>query len=358
MGAFEFENNTINTRSCGLNSNLCGNFGGGDKGETCIIAQKIFDQCRIQKCLTPDILGPARTAGCGMGNCGCNDMMCEGEIIVPPANATSVTLHNTELDHIDIVQKCPSSFQEGCWDLELRYVFTYTLEFRRADGCTIGCIDATSSYNLKVSLFGSTEANITSVTDLYDCCGNSNGGPFVIAEGKAVGLNAELKYHSHCNPCNCTCNCDCDCGDHPSYRDGNYSNNGYNGGGDSGFGTPIAVNVTLGLFTIIKLYRTVNMLVQSLGRCVPEQFKAPNNNNNTDPCKYFDSVPFPLDLFSPTTKPHPCCGFGEAYTSLDCSENNTANDGCGCGCNTNHNNNTCNTGCNNTLNNSGNSCRR
>ncbi len=337
MGAFEFENDNvnINARNCGFNCNTnCNN----DKGETCIIAQKIFDQCRIQKCLTPDILGPARTASCGMGNCGCNDMMCEGEIIVPPANATSVTLHNTELNHIDIVQKCPSSFQEGCWDIELRYVFDYTLEFRRSDGCTIGCIDGTSSYSLKVSLFGSTEANVTSVTDLYDCCGNSNGGPFVIAEGKAVGLSAELKYPSHCHPSHCNpCNCDCDygCNDHHHH------------GGDDAFATPIAVNVTLGLFTIVKLYRTVNMLVQSLGRCVPEQFKAPNNNN-TDPCKYFDSVPFPLDLFSPSTKPHPCCGFGETYTSLDCPENNVPNhdNHCGCGCNTNSGNNRNGNSCN------------
>ena len=49
MGAFEFENNAeITARCCGCNSN-------NNQNEACIIAQKIFDQCRVQKCLSPDI---------------------------------------------------------------------------------------------------------------------------------------------------------------------------------------------------------------------------------------------------------------------------------------------------------------
>ena len=150
MGAFEFENNAeITARCCGCNNN-------NNQSEACIIAQKIFDQCRIQKCLSPDILGPARSVCGGMN--GCNDMMCDGDIIIPPVNAATVTMHNPELSRIDILRKCPNTFREGCWDLELRYVFDYTLEFRRADGCPIGCTDATSSYTLKVTLFGSTES--------------------------------------------------------------------------------------------------------------------------------------------------------------------------------------------------------
>ena len=185
MGAFEFENNAeITARCCGCNSN-------NNQNEACIIAQKIFDQCRVQKCLSPDILGPARSVCGGMN--GCNDMMCDGDIIIPPVNAATVTMHNPELSRIDILRKCPNTFREGCWDLELRYVFDYTLEFRRADGCPIGCTDATSSYTLKVTLFGSTESDVTTVSDLFDCCGNSHGGPFVTAEGKPVGLAAELK---------------------------------------------------------------------------------------------------------------------------------------------------------------------
>ncbi len=321
MGAFEFDaNSNMTARSYGCNADdSC------DRGETCIIAQKIFDQCRVQKCCTPAILGPARTACHGMGGC---DMVCEGDIIIPPDNAASVTMHNTELSRIDILRKCPSSLQNGCWDLELRFAFDYTLEFRRADGCPICCTDASNSYTMKVSLYGSTEADVTSVTDLYDCCGNSHGGPFVIAEGKAVGLAAELKYHNghsncSCN-CNCNCNCNCDCGCNH---------------GDTSMGTPIAVNVTIGLFAIIKLFRTVNMLVQSLGRCVPQECDAPNNNG--DPCKNFDAYPFPLDLFSPCAKSKTCCSCTDGYGT---NQGNSV-DSKGCSCDADNDGNTHN-GCN------------
>ena len=62
MGAFEFDSKAdLSARSC----NFCGNGSNESNGrneETCIIVQKIFDQCRIQKCLGSSILGPARAA--------------------------------------------------------------------------------------------------------------------------------------------------------------------------------------------------------------------------------------------------------------------------------------------------------
>ena len=301
MGAFEFD---LSARSCCNSSN-------NGAGETCIIAQKIFDQCRIQKCLSPDILGPARAAR----NCGnsCNDMLCEGDIIVPPCNAADVSIRNLELVRIEILRKKPNPLQEGCWDLELKYVFEYTLEFCRADGCFIGSIPATSSYHLRVTLFGSTEAEVTTVTDQFDCCGNSNGGPFAVAEGKAIALAAELRFPSCYDPCRPP-HPPCECNAVP------LSN------GDAAMGAPVAVNVTIGLFTIVKLFRTVNMVVNSLGRCMPESCTAPATNS--DPCGNFENIRFPLDIFSPSTEPKSCCGFGPIFGNPSCEEDN----GCSCGC--------------------------
>lgn len=310
MGTFEFDLESRNC-DCTHNNNSTG------AGETCIIAQKIFDQCRIQKCLTADILGPARAARSTTPSC--NDMLCEGDIIVPPCNAADVSIRDLELERIEILRKKPNPLQKGCWDLELKYVFTYTLEFRRADGCFIGCIPATNMYNLRVTLFGSTEADVTTVTDLFDCCGNSNGGPFAIAEGKAVALQAELRYPScslncgscHCDPCHSHADCDCN---HISLTNG-----------DAAMGAPVAVNVSIGLFTIVKLFRTVNMLVHSLGRCMPET--CTSTAVPGDPCRNFESIRFPLDMFSPSTEPRSCCGFGPVFGSPNCEV-----DCLGCGC--------------------------
>ena len=326
MGAFEFDCKAdLSARNCCF----CGNTneencnGNDHGGESCIIAQKIFDQCRIQKCLSSDILGPARAAR--GNNPSCNDMLCEGDIIVPPCNASDVSIRDLELDRIEILRKKANPLQKGCWDLELKYVFNYTLEFRRADGCFIGCIDATNTYNLRVTLFGSSEADVTTVTDQF-LNGTSNGGPFVIAEGKAVALAAELRYPS-CNACNCNCGCGCD-----SCAAG--QNNG-----DAALGAPIAVNVTIGLFTIVKLFRTVNMMVNSLGRCIPERYTA--SANACDPCAEFEDVRFPLDLFSPSAEPHPCCGFGPVFGSPECNTGNRESDrenGCDNDCCRNSNN--------------------
>lgn len=303
MGAFEFDCKAdLSARNCcfcGSNNRNNDRDDNRERGEeTCIIAQKIFDQCRIQKCLSSDILGPARAAR--SSNPSCNDMLCEGDIIVPPCNAADVTIRDLELERIEILRKKPNPLQRGCWDLELKYVFDYTLEFRRADGGFIGCIDATNTYHLRVTLFGSTEANVTTVTDQFHN-GTSKGGPFVIAEGKAIALAAELR-HPSCNPCSCNCGCDS-------------CNSGRNNG-DAALGAPIAVNVTIGLFTIVKLFRTVNMVVNSLGRCVPE--RCSSLATNCDPCEGFEDIRFPLDLFSPTAEPRSCCGFGPIFGSPDC----------------------------------------
>ena len=317
MGAFQFDSNTeLSARNCG-----CGCGSNSERGEVCIIAQKIFDQCRIQKCLTSDVLGPARAARNPVPSC--NEMLCEGDIIVPPCNAASVSARDLDLKKIEIIQKQPNPLQDGCWDIELKYVFEYTLEFRRADGCFIGSIDATNSYNLRVTLYGSTGADVTTVTDLFDYSGHSSGGPYCIAEGKALCLAAELVYPCFSGGCGCGCGC------------------GYNDGccGDMAMGAPIAVNVTIGLFTIVKLFRTVNMVVQSLGRCVPES--CTSTASPDDPCGNFESMCFPMDMFSPCYSPKSCCGYGPTYGSPNCEVDNVAstpicNNNCGfnnnCGC--------------------------
>ncbi|MDD4843083.1 MAG: hypothetical protein PHU31_01945 [Anaerotignum sp.] len=317
MGAFEFDNNAnLSARNCGC----CSNAG---RGEACIIAQKIFDQCRIQKCLSPDILGPARIATNPVPCC--NEMLCQGDIIVPPCNATDVIIKHLRLKKIEIIRKTPSPLQSGCWDIELKYVFEYTLEFRRSDGCFIGCIDATSSYTLKLTLYGGTETDVTVVDDLFNGNVNSGSEPYCLAEGKALALAAELKYPC-CNCgccCDCGCGCDCGCNNGPSFN-------------DMSMGAPVAVSVTIGLFTICQLYRTVNMLIESAGRCLPEACVAPLSSG--DPCANFEAMNFPWNVFAPCDEPKSCCAFGPNYSSPNCELDNN------CGCNNNGNNSGNNSG--------------
>lgn len=59
------------------------------------------------------------------------------------------------------------------------------------------------------------------------------------------------------------------------------------------------VLVTIGLFTIIKLFRIVNLSVESRGFCIPEECE----NISSDPCEFFDDLSFPMDTFAPPQKP-------------------------------------------------------
>lgn len=255
--------------------------------EDCIIAYKIFDQCRKQICLTPCILGPARSS---RASTACSEILQEGDIIVPPINAASVTMDDLSLCKVLITKKKENAFRTGYWDVEAKFVFCYTLTFRDSDCNFITCKCATSVYTMQITLFGSVGSDTAMATDLINAEGVSTScGPFVSVEAKAAGLAAELKLTPRCN-----CGCDCCCDDTVTE-------------------VPTAVCVTIGLFAIIRLFRPVNMLVRSYGCCVPNECSGTDSATNV--CDFFNSLSFPSDMFCPPTfnelekkcDDSPCC---------------------------------------------------
>ncbi|MEA4816861.1 MAG: hypothetical protein VB120_08450 [Lachnospiraceae bacterium] len=284
--------------------------------EECIIAYKIYDQCRQQICLTPTILGPARASKC---TTACDTIYHEGDTIVPPSNAASVSIECFKLSRIIIVSKCPNSFRTGYWDVDLRYVFSYNLVFKTSEGCEICCVPANSVYTTTVTLFGSVGSEIVTVSDLYCSEATSaNSGPYVTVEGKAVPLAAELVYTTKtcCEPSSSNSNCSC----LPCAID--------NCGCIGGFSgccitkkVATSVGVTIGLFTIIKMFRLVNILVSSSGICVPEECESTASAAN--PCDFFNSLDFPMDVFSPPGTPEDLSGCGCSNECNSCSN-------CGC----------------------------
>jgi len=238
-----------------------------------IITLKVYDSCRQQDCATPSELGPARAAEeCTLGDIELH----EGDIIVPPADAATVTIDKLRVDKIIIVEKEPSAFKNGFWDIDLKFIFTYRLTFREIDGRVAESIKASSIFNKKLTLFGSTGSNLVVSTDLFTDSGNPttfDSDPFIMVESKAVALSAELKYkkrRSHREDDDIIC------------RDAN------------------EVMVTIGLFSIVKLFRIVTLSVESKGFWIPEECEdmCPLN-----PCDFFNSLDFPMDVFSPPQRP-------------------------------------------------------
>jgi len=279
MGAFELNNKEIAGNPadrCEENLVLGAEFAARPDPrkikEECIIALKVYDSCRQQDCLTPNRIGPARAAECV---CIGDEHVKEGDIIDPPSNAATVVIDRLKIKKIVIVDKDPNPFKQGFWDIDLKYVFEYRLTFREADYSQIGSpVKANSIFNKKVTLFGSIGSDLVIGTDLFKTHHESTtleAEPFIWVEAKAVALSAELKLQRR-----------------------------RNFGPEDFAPEPNEVLVTIGLFTIIKLFRIVNLTVQSKGFCIPPECE---EISPTRPCEFFEDLDFPMDIFAPPQKP-------------------------------------------------------
>lgn len=257
-----------------------------------VISMKVYDSCRQQDCLDGDELGPARSA---VDQTLDGKHYREGEVIDPPRRSASVSIDCLRVKKIIIIDKRHNAFKRGFWDLDIKYVFEYCLEFREINGEEIGCLRAVSVFNKRVTLFGSIGADIVIATDLLRDTGDESPtlsmDPFVLVEAKAVPLSAKLKQ---------------------SRLRHNEDDNG-----------PNEVIVTIGLFTIIKLFRIVTLLVESRGFGIPGRC---HEFSPVNVCDHFDRMPFPMDVFSPPQRAEFDAGVsgdipsGRAETADECVE--------------------------------------
>ncbi|MCL1925113.1 MAG: hypothetical protein FWF50_05970 [Defluviitaleaceae bacterium] len=228
-----------------------------------IIAQKIYDFCRRQECLDQEQLGNCRASEpISIGGINVN----EGDVIPVPHEASSVTMDKLRVSKVMIISKEPSSFKKGYWDIELKFVFKYKLLFREEDGCIIGEVKAYSNYTKRVSLFGSDSSELFIATDMYSHGGESILGvePFVNIEAKPMNLGSKIctrHHHGH---------------DHRE------------------------IDITIGLFYIVKLFRIVDLSVQSKGFAIPSVCEG---GSSIDACDFFGNLAFPMDIFAPPQKP-------------------------------------------------------
>ncbi|MCL2571002.1 MAG: hypothetical protein FWE11_01235 [Defluviitaleaceae bacterium] len=229
--------------------------------DECIVAYKVYDSCRRQNCLTAAELGPALAAeDCNIG--GVEHRI--GDIIRPPADTASVTMEQPKIERIHIIDKKPSQFRNGFWDVGIKYSFEYHLTFRDSTGCIIAYVKAMNFFNSRTTLFGSHGSDLVIGTDLFSKDSKSitfEAAPFIWVEAKGVGLDARVHHH----------------------RRGEHGRHG-------------EVIVTIGLFSVLKLFRLVHLNVQSTGFCIPEECE---DQGDINPCEYFSDLEFPLDIFAP-----------------------------------------------------------
>jgi len=118
--------------------------------------------------------------------------------------------------------------------------------------------------------------------------------PFILVEARAVALSAELRYARR-----------------------------RSGMEEDVAPTPNEVDVTIGLFTIIKLFRIVQLSVESKGFCIPPECEDVSPLN---PCDFFENLDFPMDIFAPPQKPEFVAGISGNIPA----SGNGGNRPCGC----------------------------
>ena len=110
--------------------------------------------------------------------------------------------------------------------------------------------------------------------------------------------------------CPCTPCCLCDCGEIPDVVRNCFTGN-FNVGDDGH-----KLYVSLGIFSVIRVERPTQLLVQATDYSVPDK-ECTAATNDDNPCSLFNTMPFPISEFKTTMAP--------------CIEQTQSNGGCGCG---------------------------
>lgn len=281
--------------------------------DSCVIALKVYGLCRQQDCLKPhdanyDPLTDPDSESIPIGSAisrAEGDITAIGGINVTP-NITPATviqwgIANNNIKSLKIV---PGTFkitkteisepvlsmygQPNTWDVDIKYYFNYDLQFLDADDNVlpitlynaawtpttkdVNNICAESTYKKRVNLPGgkiNENAKVVMATTFLNPATTyeSAYAPYVLVEAEANPLiipGVIGTYYTGTEP------------QVVVYR----------------------ADVNIGLFTIIKLFRLVNLLIQDTLPCIPEPCTPLEPQS---PCKVFSNIPFPYDDFDPPT---------------------------------------------------------
>lgn len=284
----------------------------GELLDECLIAKKIYGRCKQQDCLKPigydvppmppfpippvpplppnSIPIPSTMNGEAypVTNALVGTAVFDGTIAVDGTvllNDGIVAViekpFKTDIRVLHISSPGPFSLP-GYYDVTIQYTFSYNIQF----------FLKTDVHHTPLSFLINTPTPTTATT----LCGYTTYTKVVSLSGGVVDSDTHVSI--------------CDTGVHPSHSFKNYGNKPY--AYVQAIASPIAskvtqhhsigkdvenhIDVVIGLFTIIELYRIANMTVASNGPIDIPQCEPTNPN---DPCTGFNQLAFPYDDFDP-----------------------------------------------------------
>lgn len=249
----------------------------------CISTNQIYDSCRDRDCVSDSRVY----------------LTADGQALIQ--NAINVKLKKAEIIWVYSNVE-PLSFNAGYFSVDLKFFVCVTLEVFTGVSCPT-TICGLSTFDKRVILYGSegnTKVFKSSTSGCAACTGlKSTAMPEVVVETvEPVALNAAIADPCEKECCGCKCECDtssstanglfpefiCGCFDSPLITD----NSGKQ------------VLVSYGLFSIVRLERDSQLMLDAVDFCIPSQ-ECPSATED-NPCELFDGIRFPINEFFPPQK--------------------------------------------------------
>lgn len=251
----------------------------GCKEQVCIQTDKIYDSCRSKECIECMRVYLTET----------------GQEIVD--RAIDVKCRKAEVIWVfSDVEKMP--FNSGYYTVDLNFFFRITLDVYTGISRPV-MVEGVATFNKKVVLFGS-EGSAKIFTskfkeDSFDpqLWQKTNMPKAVVEVVDPVCLGAKLS-DSQDNCCKFN-DCDLDVCNIPDCVCRIFEDRFVNCRD-----TQKRVYISIGLFSIIKLERNVQLLIPAYDFCIPE--KECVTSSPDDPCEIFENVSFPVNEFFPPVK--------------------------------------------------------
>lgn len=261
----------------------------------CINTNQIYDSCRDRDCVTD-----AR-------------VYFTSDVMYDIDSAINVKLKKAEIIWV-YTNVEPLSFNSGYFSVDLKFFVRVTLDLFSNAGCPTQ-VCGLSTFDKRVILFGSegsTKVFKSNPNDAIDCdistSWQNTSLPTVVVETvDPIALSAKIVEKDCCGDC---CDC-CDCGEN-----GTDSRKSSCGRGSVGmfprsicncFDGDLVVDncvrqikVSYGLFSIVRLERDSQLLIDAVDFCIPTQ-ECPSATEN-NPCDLFNDIRFPIDEFFPPQK--------------------------------------------------------
>jgi len=258
------------------------------RGTVCIDTKRVLDSCKDRDCFE-DVRVFLTT---------------EGEEIL--ANASNIRTRSAKLLWAYVGVDCVP-FNNGFYQITVRYYVEVELEACVGLGKS-QCFRGLSVLEKTVVLFGG-EGNVVSFSSTpggnYCCpCGNtkveSNEPTAIVETVEPIVLGTKVE---------CNCGCSCDCVEIPPEVCDIFDGELQVGNGNT------RIYVSFGIFSVIRMVRPAQLLVQATDYSVPDK-ECNSAACNDNPCSLFRTIAFPTNQFK----------------GINCPEMDIRTKGNSCGC--------------------------